>query len=118
MVNSEETLTEQAEDTYWTKSEQAPTITIAMPTKNRVALIDRTLESVNSQLTLKRKIKIVFLDESDDGTYEKLLEWKRQNEHEYLYIEVLRLDSKGYISKARNYCISNMEGKRYFLLGF
>jgi glycosyltransferase involved in cell wall biosynthesis len=89
-------------------------ITIGMPIKNRIFCIDRVLTSVSSQTYPKNKIKLVFIDESTDGTYEKLLRWKKQREEGYLGIQVLRVNSKGYISTLRNLCVSNMEGDIIF----
>lgn len=89
-------------------------ITIGMPTKNRAFCIDRVLESITSQNYPKNKIKIVLIDESTDGTYEKIIEWKEKNQKDYLSIQVLQTQSNGYISALRNLCIANMEGDIIF----
>ena len=91
-----------------------PIITIGMPTKDRISCIDRVLDSVASQTYPKDRMKIVFVDESTDGTFEKLLEWKKQHGHEYRDIQVLRAESKGYISYVRNVCVRNMDGDVMF----
>jgi glycosyltransferase involved in cell wall biosynthesis len=86
-------------------------MTIGMPIKNRIFCIDKVLASISSQTYPKNKIKMVFIDDqSTDGTYERLLQWKEQHKEEYLDIQILRAESKGYISILRNLCISNMEG--------
>lgn len=90
-------------------------ITIGIPTKNRMYCIERVLDSVGSQTYPKTKIKIVFIDESTDGTYEKLLEWKEQHKKDYFDIEILRdITSNGYISVLRNVCIAHMIGDVMF----
>ncbi|MGZ4850925.1 MAG: glycosyltransferase [Candidatus Bathyarchaeia archaeon] len=90
-------------------------ITIGIPSKNRILTIDRVLESISSQTYPKDKIKIVFVDESNDGTYEKLLQWKKQNENTYLEIKIINdYKSNGYISALRNLCIANMTGEVMF----
>lgn len=90
-------------------------ITIGMPIKDRIFCIDKTLASISSQTYPKNKIKIVFIDDqSNDGTYERLLQWKEQHEKEYLGIQILRAESKGYISTLRNLCVSNMKGDIIF----
>lgn len=91
-----------------------PIVTIGMPIKNRIFCIDRVLTSIASQTYPKNKIKLIFIDESADGTYEKLLQWKEQHKEEYLGIQILRTESKGYISTLRNLCVSNMEGNVIF----
>jgi glycosyltransferase involved in cell wall biosynthesis len=86
-------------------------ITIGMPIKNRIFCMDKVLASMSSQTYPKNKIKIIFIDDqSTNGTYEGLLQWKEQHKEEYLSIQIMRADSKGYISTLRNLCISNMEG--------
>lgn len=85
-----------------------------MPIKNRIFCIDQVLVSIASQTYPKNKIKLVFIDESTDGTYEKLLQWKEEHKEEYLDIQILRINSKGYISSLRNICVSNMEGDIIF----
>lgn len=90
-------------------------ITIGMPIKNRIFCIDRVLTSISSQTYPKNKIKMVFIDdESTDGTYEKLFQWKEQRKEEYLDIQIQRVNSNGYISTLRNLCVSNMEGDIIF----
>jgi glycosyltransferase involved in cell wall biosynthesis len=85
-----------------------------MPTKNRAFCIDKILESISTQDYPKEKIKIVIIDESTDGTYEKLLQWKEQNKKDYLEIQIMQTESKGYISVLRNLCVANMEGDVIF----
>jgi glycosyltransferase involved in cell wall biosynthesis len=89
-------------------------ITIAMPTRNRILYIDRVLSSVYSQVYPKKKTKLVFVDESTDGTYEQLLLWKKQHDQEYLAIDLAHAESHGFISNARNLCIAKMEGDIIF----
>jgi glycosyltransferase involved in cell wall biosynthesis len=86
-------------------------ITIGMPIKNRIFCMDKVLASMSSQTYPKNKIKIIFIDDqSTNGTYEGLLQWREQHKEEYLSIQIMRADSKGYISTLRNLCVSNMEG--------
>jgi glycosyltransferase involved in cell wall biosynthesis len=86
-----------------------------MPTKNNGFTIERVLQSVSSQTYPKNKIKIVFVDESTDGTFEKLVEWEKENEKVYKEIKIINdYKSGGYISAARNICIANMEGDVIF----
>ena len=89
-------------------------ITIGVPTKNRIFCIDRVLASILSQTHPKGNIKIVFVDESDDGTYERLLQFREKHRDDYLDIRILRSESNGYISAVRNICIKNMEGDVMF----
>lgn len=90
-------------------------ITIGMPIKDRIFCIDKVLASISSQTYPKNKINIVFIDDqSNDGTYEKLLKWKEQHKEEYLNIQIMRAESKGYISTLRDLCVSNMEGDILF----
>lgn len=87
-------------------------ITIGMPTKNRAHTIDRVLNSILLQTYPKDKIKIVFVDESDDDTYEKLLQWTQKNKNVYNDIMIITdFKSDGYISAARNVCVANMKGE-------
>jgi glycosyltransferase involved in cell wall biosynthesis len=90
-------------------------ITIGMPTKNRELTIDSVLKSLSSQIYPKKDIKVVFVDESTDTTFEKLFQWKEKNEKLYSGIQIITdYKSSGYISAARNVCIANMEGEIMF----
>lgn len=90
-------------------------ITIGIPTRNRILTIDRVLDSISSQAYPKHLIKIIFVDESDDGTFERLLKWKQENDSQYFEIRIIRdFESKGYISALRNVCVANMEGNIIF----
>ncbi len=89
-------------------------ITIAIPTRNRLLYINRVLSSIYTQAYPKNKTKIVIIDESNDGTYEKLLSWKEQYGSEYFGFDLLKAESNGYISNARNLCITHMEGNVIF----
>ncbi len=89
-------------------------VTIGMPTRNRVFCIDRVLASISEQSYPKTNIKLVFVDESDDGTYERLVQFRKKNMRNYLDIQILRSQANGYISVARNLCFKNMQGEVMF----
>lgn len=90
---------------------QSPTITIGMPSKNRIFCIEKVLMSLSSQNYPKNKTCIIFIDESTDGTYEKIIAFSEKFKQDYLRIEILSANSQGYISILRNICISHMEGE-------
>jgi len=89
---------------------QDSTITIGMPIKNRILCIDRVLDSLVKQTYPRNKLKLILIDESTDGTYERLLEFKEQYKDEYLAIDLRHMSTTGYISALRNLCVSNMTG--------
>jgi len=62
--------------------ENWPTVSLVIPVRNEYFFIDRLVESLLNQDYPKDKMEIIFVDgESDDGTYEKLLNYQKDNPH-------------------------------------
>ena len=88
--------------------EDLPLITIGIPIKNRVWCIDMVLKAIEE--VEYPRAKLVFVDDySQDGTYEIITSWAKRNKDKFYSILVVR--TKSNVSKARNICINNMEGK-------
>jgi glycosyltransferase involved in cell wall biosynthesis len=87
----------------------APLVTIAMPVKNRAWCIEKVLRSVESQDYPKQSLQLIFVDGfSNDGTYEKLLDWAEERRPAYLDMLILR--DEGNIPCARNVCLKEFKG--------
>jgi len=87
----------------------APVVTIAIPVKNRAWCIEKVLKSVENQDYPKQSLQLMFVDGfSNDGTYEKLLNWAE--EHRLAYLNTLVLRDEGNIPCARNVCLKQFKG--------
>jgi len=87
-----------------------PIITIGMLTKNRAWCIRKVLGAIEKLEYLKKKIKLVFVDDhSTDGTFETLAEWRAKINN--WYYDIILIQERTNIPQARNICIKHMEGK-------
>jgi len=87
-----------------------PLLTVCMPTKNSAWCLDRVLRAIESVDYPRDRIKLVFVDDfSEDGTFEKLLEWRDRMKGQYYDIVVVQKRTN--IPQARNLCVKYAEGE-------
>lgn len=82
---------------------------IVIPVYNRRELIGRALQSVLDQTY--RPIHLILVDNnSNDGTYDRLLSFREENNNAEMYIELIREKEKG-ASAARNAGLERVKGR-------
>jgi glycosyltransferase involved in cell wall biosynthesis len=83
---------------------KAPTVSVIIPTRNRLAFLKEAVESVLAQYSVDREIVVVD-DASEDGTWEWL-----SSLHD-LTIRAFRMNPHGERSAARNLGLHHAQGK-------
>jgi glycosyltransferase involved in cell wall biosynthesis len=99
-------------------------VTIGIPTRNAIEYLERFLNALYAISYPKRLQRIVFVDASDDETYQHIIQFKNNHYQEYESILVIKEEEcptfKSYplalqrLSQARNICLENVIGE-YFL---
>lgn len=91
------------------ESEEFPFISIGIPVKDRRWCIDQVVDAIHSIDYPKKRIRLIFVDSSTDGTYEFLKGWAAKHKGEYESVIVEKIPPEG-IPKARNACLSFFKG--------
>lgn len=83
--------------------------TVAMLVSDRSMILRQILGAVHNQTYDSRKVKLVFAENSSDGSLEILREFQSEHEEEYVAIEILeKVDG---IPQARNRCLERAWGE-------
>lgn len=101
-----------------------PFVTIGVPIRNAINYLERFLDALYTISYPKKLQRIVFVDASDDETYQRLIQFKNNRYQEYESILVIQeKEYPGFqpyplalqrLSQARNICVENAIGE-YFL---
>lgn len=83
--------------------------TVAMLVSNRRRILGKSLDAVYHQSYDRRQVRIIFAENSSDGSMDMLREFQSRHHHEYADIEILeRVEG---IPQARNRCLGRATGE-------